>query len=496
MSFGALLCSTSVQAQAPIDRSQLPKATGKTEWNLPPVETWTLSNGMDVWLLRSDATPLISLSVILPQGTGTDPHDRAGLASFVVDMMDEGAGQRDAIELSDAFQLLATDFSGGASLDGIYFDIDLLAANLDASLALLADVIRRPTLAKADFDRRKEQRMASALAAEANPSAIAGLVRRRALYCGGYAGLSSFGVRQTIDAITLADLKARYAELVQPTGGTIVVVGAVDKDTLNTSLETHFGDWTGSSTLKPNAHRCDAFNTGALHLVDFPGAEQSMVIFARRAPGTDDPDYFSAQVFNRPFAGSFTGRVNMNLREDKGYTYGARGGFGRSRNAGTYLIYAKVKRDTTRASIDEIIKELSAVSGAKPLTETEVRDAIGGLQKAFPGRFEKLSSVSSQLGSLVMDGHSADWFQTWSQKVGAVTSADAQAMAQKYTDPAAFEIVVVGDLSKIGESLKSLERPTIYYDTQGNPLEAKVKTAQSDTPTEKASQPSTSDKKK
>ena len=134
--------------------------------------------------------------------------------------------------------------------------------------------------------------------------------------------------------------------------------------------------------------------------------------------------------------------------------------------------------------------------GDKPLTETEVRDAIGGLQKAFPGRFEKLSSVSSQLGTLVIDGHSADWFQTWSQKVGSVTLTDVQAMAQKYTDPAAFEIVVVGDLSKIGESLKSLDRPVLYYDTQGNPLEAKVKKIQADAPTEKASQPSSSGTKK
>ena len=300
-----------MQAQAPIDRSQLPKATGKTEES-PAVETWTLSNGMDVWLLRSDATPLISLSVILPQGTGTDPHDRAGLASFVVDMMDEGlaVGMPSNSPMPSSCLLR---ISVGEHLSMASTSISTcLRRILTPVWRFFADVIRRPTLAKADFDRRKEQRMASALAAEANPSAIAGLVRRRALYCGGYAGLSSFGVRQTIDAITLADLKARYAELVQPTGGTIVVVGAVDKDTLNTSLETHFGDWTGSSTLKPNAHRCDALNTGALHLVDFPGAEQSMVIFARRAPGTDDPEYFSAQVFNRPFAGSFTGRVNMN----------------------------------------------------------------------------------------------------------------------------------------------------------------------------------------
>jgi len=469
----SFVLSSFTLAKAPIDRTQLPQPTGQTEWALPTIETWSLSNGMTVWLLKSDVAPLISLSVILPNGTGSDPADKAGLTSFMVDMMDEGAGERDAIALSDAFQLLATDFSAGSSLDGVYFDVDLLADTLDESLALLSDVVRRPAFTQADFDRRKEQRMASALASEANPSAIASLIRRQALYCSGYAGLPAFGVRTTIDAITLQDIQAQYAALVQPSGGTIVAVGAVDRATLNAALENTFGDWSGTHTVTKNEAACpDDWTPGGLHLVDFPGSEQSMVIFARRVPGTDDPDYFKAQVFNRPFAGSFTGRVNMNLREDKGYTYGARGGFGRSRHAGSYLIYAKVKRDTTRASIDEIIKELSGIRSDAPLTEQEVKDAIGGLQKAFPGRFEKLDAVASQLGTLVLNGHPVEWFRDWSQTMGSVSLTDAQAMAQKYTDPNGFDIVVVGDLSKIGDSLKSLGRPVTYYTPQGRTVDA------------------------
>ena len=162
----------------------------------------------------------------------------------------------------------------------------------------------------------------------------------------------------------------------------------------------------------------------------------------------------------------------MNLREDKGYTYGARGGFERLKGAGSYKIGAKVKRATTRQSIDEILKELKWVRGEKPITEKELGEGKGALIKSFPGRFERMSSVAGQLVRLVVDGYSPDWYAQWPKRVSDIKLADAHAAALRYTEAADFAIIIAGDLSKIEESLKSLERPIFRFDAQGNPIPA------------------------
>ena len=258
---------------------------------------------------------------------GTDPAEKAGVASLMVDMMDEGAGEKDALALSDAFQLLATDYSGQTYTDGLVFSLEMLADNVEPSLKLLSDVLLRPQFSPKEFERRKAQRLASALAQEASPAYGAAVLKRRVLYGAGYGGLMTNGLRQTLKTITLEDIKARVCGLVKPAGGTVIIVGAITKEAANTALESSLAGWTGAPSLTATeATPQDDLN--AIFAVDYPGSAQSVISLARPTAGTDAADFFPALVFNRPFAGGFTGRINMNLREDKGYTYGARGGLG------------------------------------------------------------------------------------------------------------------------------------------------------------------------
>ena len=472
--FFVLFCAAFMAIATPAigakpDRSKLPGPSGSTVWAPPTIQTWSMKNGISVWFIEARQAPLITMELITAQGAGTDNADKAGATAFMVDMLDEGAGERDTLALSDAFQLLATDYSGSANTDGLTFSLNMLADKLDESLALLADVLRRPTFPAKEFERRKAQRLASSLTAEANLGRSASVVRKRVLFGTGYGGFISSGVRKTIESITLDDVKSRYKALVQPAGATIVVVGDVRRARLETALNAAFGDWNGAPTLKAKPVTL-AKDLNGIYVVDFPGSAQSFVMMSRPVAGTDAPDYFESEVFNRPFSGAFTSRVNMNLREEKGYTYGARGSFGRLRQAGSYTIYAKVKRDTTRASLDEMLKELTAVRTDKPITKKELQEAIGGLIKSFPGRFERMNSVAGQLARLVLDGYGTEWYQNWTQKIQAVTLEAANQMAKTYTDPAEFAIVVAGDLSKIGQSLLGLNRPIHRYDAQGNYL--------------------------
>jgi len=460
-----LFCTSVASAEGP-DRSQLPAPGSQTVWSPPQVETWTMNNGMTVWFMEAKGAPLVSLRVVTAHGAGTDPMDKSGVASLMVDMMDEGAGKRNALALSEAFQLLATDYSSSAATDGLMFSLAMLADNVGPSLELLADVLIRPAFPEAEFKRRKAQRLASTLTQEANLGTVANWVRARALYGSGLGGYPANGRRNALKEISLKDVLASYNSLVKPVGSTVIVVGNIRKEPLKSALEQSLGQWAGQSDARLRKEDKQAKYTG-LHVVDFPGSAQSVVMLARPVSGTQAEDYFSALVFNRPFSGSFTGRVNMNLREDKGYTYGARGSFRRIRSHGTYLIYAKVKRDTTKASIEEMLKELSEIRGKRPLTDKELSNAKGGLQKSFPGRFERINSVSQQLAMLVLDGHPSDRYDSWPKRVGEIDLAAAQQSAQKYTDPAEFAIIVAGDLAKIGESLTGLSTSIRYYDSQG-----------------------------
>ena len=453
------------------DRSALPGPSGATQWTPPPIQTWSMPNGMTVWYLEQRQAPLLSLRVVLPQGASADPTGKEGTTALMVDMLDEGAGTRDALALSEAFQRLAIDYQAAPGTDTITFDLDLLADTLDEALTLLSDVMRRPTFPEAEFTRRKAQSISRALASEANLAAAASRVRRRVLYDRGYAAYPSGGIRPTLETVSLADVKAQYAGLVQPKGATIVAVGAVGRKALEAALEKAFGDWTGtaSTTIRALATKVPE---RAVYFVNYPGSAQSQLIVARTAPGARADDYFEAMVFNRSVAGSFMSRLNLNLREDKGYTYGARGGFRRMALVGYYALSAKVKRDTTRASVDEMLKELADLQGPRPLSQKERDEAVAGMLKSFPSRFERMGAVANQLSWAATHGYPADWLQTWQDRVSAVSLKKALDTAKKYTQPESFVVIIAGDFAKVGPTLETLGLPIRHYDAQGNPKPA------------------------
>lgn len=450
------------------DRSKLPGPSGSTVWAPPTVQTWTMPNGIAVWYLEQRQAPLLSMRIVLPHGASTDPTGKEGTTALMVDMLDEGAGDRDALTLSEAFQRLAADYGAAPGTDTIGFDMNLLADTLEPALALLSDVLRRPTFPTAEFDRRKAQSIARAMASEANLAAAASRVRRRVLFGAGYAAYPPSGIKTTLEAVTLDDVKAQYAALVQPQGAKIIAVGAVDRKTLEAALTKAFGDWSGTPSATVRPVEKNTLEHG-IYFVDYPGSAQSQLMVARHSAGADAKDYFECLAFNRSLAGSFMGRLNLNLREDKGYTYGARGGFTRMAQAGYYAMSAKVKRDTTRASVDEMLKELADITGKRPLSAKEHEEAVAGMLKSFPGRFEAMGSVASQLSWTAGSGYPADWLQKWPGRVAGVTLAQAQAKAGEYTTAKDFVIIIAGDFAKVGPTLTSLGLPIHQYDAQGNP---------------------------
>jgi zinc protease len=311
--------------------------------------------------------------------------------------------------------------------------------------------------------------LADALTDESEPAHTRAVVMRKALFGDGYASTLPEGTHDTLKRLSLADVKSHYQNLFQPDGAAFVVVGGIDQAAAQSALEKHFADWKGTSKTKPAPIAAPAPQP-AIYFVNHKDASQSAIALARRGTGQASDEYFPALIFNRAFGGAFTSRVNMNLREDKGYTYGARSVFSRFPEVGMFAIAANVKREATRASLDEVLKELANVCGKRPLSDKERAESVGGLLLGYPGRFESNSGVASELADLPVYGRSTAWLSEYPSRVEAVTTAGANAVGKKYCSEKDFVIVVSGDEKTVLPSLEGLERPVLHFDPRGNKL--------------------------
>jgi zinc protease len=410
--------------------------------------------------------PLVSLSLVIPRGSETDPPKQAGLTYFMGDLLDEGAGKLGALELNERLQVLATDVNVSAAVDMVFASMNMIAENFGPSVDLLADIVRRPRFDEQEFQRRKAQLLSQALAGEADPHMGRRVALARALFGEGYAGSPSTGTRDSLATITLADIKAHYAKLMAAEGATFVVVGGISREDVAKHLERAFGDWAGEAKTQALPLAADGA-AGKLYFVDYPGAAQSVIGVARRAPGADAEDLFPASVFNRSFGESFTSRVNLNLREDKGYTYGASSAFQRFKKTGVFGVFSDVRTDVTRASLDEVLGELSGVCGARPVTEEERDNSVNGLLLGFPGAFESIGVVGQRFAQLPIYDRPLDWYERWPERVSAVTLEQANAAGRRYCDRSAFTVVVAGDKAKVAPTLESLGYGWVELDARG-----------------------------
>ncbi|MCA9594433.1 MAG: insulinase family protein [Myxococcales bacterium] len=458
--------AASAQAPAGPDYAKLPKPAAAPNWTLEAAKTWKLENGMKVYYLRQGSTPLVSLLLVLPRGAATDPKGKEGLTALTTDMLDEGAGGKTALELSEELQRLGTDYYGSTDVDGVTLGMNLLAENFGPSAKLLSDIVRRPALSPKELVRRRDQRVAEELSQQSEPGHGRAIVLRHALFGEGYGSWLPTGTEGSLKKLSLADVKRQYLATFVPDGAALVVVGGIEEAPVKQALAESFGDWSGKAT-STEAAVSDAPVKNGVYFVDYKGTTQSAIAFAHRAGAETSPEYFPAKVFSRAFGEAFTSRVNLNLREDKGYTYGARSAFSRWTKTGFFAIAANVKRETTRASIDEVVKELNGICGPRPLSQTERDDAVNGLLLGFPGRFEQNGDVAAQLSMLPVYGRPNDWYSRWPGNVRSVTAEAANAVAKSYCDAKDYVVVVAGDRSVVEPTLAGLEMPLQFFDAKG-----------------------------
>jgi len=451
------LCTISLGAQqGPPDRSKPPKTGPAPALTLPPIQKRTLSNGLPVWVVEMHEVPVVDLTLIVKSGASSDPAGQFGVANLTADMLDEGAGSRNALELADAIDFLGASLSTGSGFDSSTIRLHTLLSKLDQALPLMADVTLRPAFAQAELDRVRTSRITSIVQARDNPATLASVAFPRILFGLNHRyGTSAGGTESSLKEMTIADLKGFHSKFYQPANAHLIVVGDITADAVASKLETAFGAWKNTAAPpKPQLSAAMQHGPRQIYLVDKPGAAQSQIRIGWIGVPRGPPDYFPLSVLNTMLGGSFTSRLNQNLREQHGYAYGASSSFDMRNAAGPFVASAGVQTDKTAESLTEFFKELDGIHQPIPadeLTRAKNNEALG-----FPAAFETTSGVAGRLGDLVIYGLPETFFTDYVPKIQAVTNADIQRVANQYVQTNRFAVVVVGDLSKIEKPVRDL----------------------------------------
>jgi predicted Zn-dependent peptidase len=443
------------------DRSKPPALGPAPSLKLTPIVKRTLTNGLPVWIVEMHKVPLVDVTLLVKSGAATDPAGKNGVANITADMLDEGAGARTPLDIADAIAFLGGSLTTGSDWDSSIVRLHLPVSKIDDGLAVMSDVALRPAFATAEFDRLKKTRMTTILQGRDNASTLANLAFAKALYGEPHRyGAPMGGSESTLGRMTVGDVRDFHAKAYQPANAQLIVVGDVTAAAILPKLEKQFGLWKNTGpAAKPTPQPATAPAQRTIYLVDKPGAAQSQIRIGIIGVSRNTPDYFALDVLNTILGGSFTSRLNQNLREVHGYAYGASSSFAMRAMPGPFTASAGVQTDKTTESLREFFKELDAIREPMPAGDLERGKNYEAL--GFPQGFETLAGMAGQLTSMALYALPDTYFNDYVPKIQAVTPAQAQAAAQKYIVPEKLSIVVVGDLSKIEKGIRDANFGTV-----------------------------------
>ena len=442
------------QPQAP-DRTKAPTPGPAPSLKVPPVQKRALTNGLPVWIVEMHEVPVVDIAIIVKSGAAADPLGKFGLAGFTSAMLDEGAGTRTALELADAVDFLGASLSTSSSWDSSSVRLHSLTAKLDQALPIMADVLLRPTFPATDLERVRKERLTNLLQTRDSAPALANAGLARLVYGPRHRyGTLTMGNDASNGEMSAADLKSFYTANYQPQNAYLLVVGDVTPDGILPKLERAFGTWKNAGPVTaPALTAATQPAARQIYLVDKPGAAQSAIRIGGIGVPRNTPDYFVLDVMNTMLGGSFTSRLNQNLREEHGYAYGASSNFDMRATPGPFVASANVQTDKTVESLREFFKELEGIH--QPVPADELTRARNLEALSYPAGFETTSGMTSQLTTLAVYGLPESFFSEYVPKIQAVTAADIARAAKTYILTDRFAVVVVGDLSKIEQPIRS-----------------------------------------
>lgn len=465
------LANIAALAQQTLDRTVVPPPGPTPVLHVP---TWTktqLANGATLIVSERHGLPLVSFQITFLGGSNQfEPEGKRGVASMTASMLSEGTATKTGDQLSDALQLLGTGISSGVGGEEGSLGFVSTTKNFEATLAILADEMLNSTFPADALDRLRGRTLVSLTQAKDQPVVVGAQVFNKILYGNAH----PYGQRTTeasVKSITRDDVVAFAKAYYQPGRAIVTVVGDITPAKAKAAVEKGLVAWAKAGD-KPSFDypKLPELQPAKIYLVDKPGAAQSVFNIGLPGPPRNTPDYFALQVLNTILGGQFQSRLNANLREQKGYSYGVNSNFSYGKGPGPFRAGGSIVSAKTDAALVEFMKELKGIIGERPITDEELKTAKDSLIQGLPQRFASVSAISNAITSLVVQGLPDDFYQQYGKNVSAVTKEDVLRVAKQYIDLNHLAIVIVGDRSEVEAGLKATGiAPITYIDIEGNP---------------------------
>jgi zinc protease len=443
------------------DRSRLPDVGPDPSFGFPEIARHALANGLQVRTVEFRGIPVITLVLQVEGGSGADPAEQEGLAAVTADMADEGTGSLSALDVSEALARIGAEYDVDVGPDVTAFAVTTLSRFAARGASLLADIVARPSLRDSDFQRVRQLRLDRLRQLKDLAPAAAERAFLRLLYDGHPYGHLSIGNAAALQALSLEDVAALHARTFEPARATLIVGGAMTHDELLGVATESFGGWSvapvpasptrAASEIEPSSRK-----STPLAVVPREGAAQSELRIGHLAARRSTPDYHARLVMNAALGGQFVSRVNLKLREEKGYTYGARTGFDWRRGVAPFALQASVHTGSTAEAVRDSLAEIDAIRGRRPLTAEELTLAKASLTRGYARNFETAQQVTRSVAQLALYNLPDTYFAEFVPKVLAITAADVTRVAEQYLDPSKLTTLIVGDHSVIADSLHGL----------------------------------------
>jgi zinc protease len=463
--------------ESSVDRAAgLPEVTEFPAGVFPARQTAKLGNGLNVVLAERDAVPVVDFTLLLDAGFAADQFGLPGTANLALSLMEEGTTSRSALAISDELERLGASLSTGSNVDTSSVRLSALTDHLAASLDLFADVILNPSFPEAEFERLRKQQLAAIQREKTQPVAMALRVFPRLLYGEEHAygtPLTGSGTEQAVTEMSLDALRQFHQSWFKPNNATMIVVGDITMDELLPMLESRFGSWNPGEVPQKNLAEVDNHPATAVYIVDRPGSEQSMIFAGHIAPPKSDAKDLEIEAMNDILGSTFTARINMNLREDKNWTYGARSLLFDAAGQRPFLAYAPVQSDKTMEAMAEIQREILDIrsDGDRPPTAEELAKIQDKKTLTLPGRWETNAAVMRDIVEMVRFGIPEDYWDEYVGRVRALTLTDVSTQADRVLQPDNMVWVVVGDRSQIEAAIAELNLGEMrFLDADGNPV--------------------------
>lgn len=444
------------------DRSRLPEVGASPAFTFPPIVKQRLANGLRVWCVEQRALPLISVLLIVPAGSASDPTALPGLASLTGDMLDEGSGAHSAIEMHEAFARIGAQLEIEVGADATLIGITALSRFTGRGLTLLADCVVRPSLLDRDVDRVRELRLNRLVQLRNLAPAVADRAFMQTLYGAHPYGHLAIGTEAALREMTVSDVMTFHAGAYLASRATLVAVGDIQADALAQIAQEAFGGWTRAEGEGPAVDFQAALvepppsSTRRLTVVDKAGAAQSELRVGHVAASRDTPDYVPLLVLNTVLGGQFVSRINMKLRQEKGYTYGARTSFDFRRGRGPFLLQTSVQTEMTAEAIKDIFQEIEAIRRERPVTEDELALAKYALTRGYAKNFETSEQLARALAQLIVHGLPDDYYDMFPRRVVQADAATVAGVAARWLQPDRMLTLIVGDRHTLEPSLGSI----------------------------------------